>query len=44
MTPATEPNRDNHFPVDFPWDRQEGGGLFNICLDAPGGPVLPIER
>lgn len=35
MTPATEPNRDNHFPVDFPWERQEEGGLFNICLDAP---------
>lgn len=37
MTPATEPNRDNHFPVDFPWERQEEGGLFNISLDAPEG-------
>lgn len=37
MTPATEPNRDNHFPVDFPWERQEEAGLFHICLDAPEG-------
>lgn len=35
MTPATKPNRDNHFPVDFPWERQEEGGLFNIGPDAP---------
>ncbi|TNN63548.1 hypothetical protein EYF80_026200 [Liparis tanakae] len=37
VTPATEPNRDNHFPVDFPWERQEEGGPFNISLDAPEG-------
>lgn len=37
MTPATEPNRDNHFPMDFPRERQDEGGLFNICLDAPEG-------
>lgn len=24
----------NHFPVDFPWEIQEKGGLFNNCLDA----------
>ncbi|KAG7216715.1 hypothetical protein INR49_021098 [Caranx melampygus] len=37
--PATEPNGDNHFPMDFPWERRRwGGGFFNICLDAPGGP------
>lgn len=35
MTPATEPTIDNHFPVDFPWERQEEGGLFNIGPDAP---------
>lgn len=39
MTPATEPNRDNHFPVDFPWEEEkeeEEGGLFNTGPDAPG--------
>lgn len=36
-TPATEPNRDNHFPMDFPWELHEEGGLFDICLDAPEG-------
>lgn len=35
MTPATEANRDNHFPRGFPLRDAGDGGFFNIGLDTP---------